>query len=592
MEELFVVRPLATLWLAFFSFVLQATTIVPFANLGTLTDRSDALVMARVIRNYEHSEDSRTFFRSRLVVEESIKGSLLVGDQFDVQKWEKLIDETWITMWGDLNLNPESRYLLFLEYRGEGLYHPLCFSYYVFEEISREGLTYIVPSPESKEFELVDLHQAEPLYVYEKTALIRHLKDFTEGIVSWNVAEARTDLTLDDFVHYSKRSAPAGCTYLTAGSKNLRWRYFPDQSVGIHYQNTGAGGCASTISQAQQAIAALSNAYPGINVIDGGSLGSVSNCGDGTALGSDYRSYIDNNLGSYRHAIIQFDDPCNEISNLTNCSGILALGGAYGIGSHTYENVSWATAQYGYVVVNNGVGACRCNNLQEILSHELSHALGLGHISASFGTANMNPSCCSPISSLDETCFDYVYPLTTSDNLLPVELVSFQGNAGQALNYLEWKTASESNVNKFVVERADNGDFVFSAIAEISSKGDTETGHQYEWKDKDPDPENYYRLKTVDFDGTSELSNVISIKREEDEAVKVYPTIAQDFTNIHIPASTPVKIQIFSVTGQLIRQQDLNGKYFQIPIGDLQPGWYFLKVFTARSNQTFEFFRN
>ncbi|MCB0688555.1 MAG: hypothetical protein KDC53_18585, partial [Saprospiraceae bacterium] len=93
MEEQFFVRPFVTLIVAMTSCLLQATTIVPFANLGTLADGSDALVMARVIKVYEHSEDDQVFFRFRLVVEESIKGSLEKGDQFDVQKWEKLTDD-------------------------------------------------------------------------------------------------------------------------------------------------------------------------------------------------------------------------------------------------------------------------------------------------------------------------------------------------------------------------------------------------------------------------------------------------------------------------------------------------------------------
>ena len=172
MEEQIFVRPLATLLMALTSCILLATTIVPFANLGSLADRSDALVMARVIKNYEYSENGQTLFRYRLIVEENLKGSLQEGDEFDVQKWEKLIDERWITMWGDLNFYTNARYLLFLEHQGENLYHPLCFSYYVFEEISKEGETYIVPSPEAREFELVDLNEAEPLVCLSKRPIV------------------------------------------------------------------------------------------------------------------------------------------------------------------------------------------------------------------------------------------------------------------------------------------------------------------------------------------------------------------------------------------------------------------------------------
>jgi hypothetical protein len=580
--------------------MLYATTIVPYENLGALADHCDALVLATVIKNYEQERDGQITFRSRLTVENEFKGDLQIGEQFDVQKWEKLIDDKWMTMWGDLNLYENARYLLFLEKRDGGLYHPICYAYYVFEEISMNGQDFIVPSEEAQEFELLDLKDAEPLFVYQKEALFGELKAAVSGTKIWDSRSARTQMTISDFfVSRSQRAAPTGCTYLYAGTKKIRWTGFPDQSVGIHYNANGALGCSnSSINDAQQAILDLQSEYPGIKVVDAGTVPNMAQCAiDMSALGSDYRTYIDNNFGSYRNIIIQYDDPCNEIANLSNCAGILAIGGVYGIGSHSYDGEDWATGKYGYVVLNNGFGACKCSAsastniaLRQTLSHELSHALGLGHISVSQGLANMNPSCCQAISSVDRNCFNYTYPPATQESLLPVELVSFSGESGQFGNQLSWETAWEANVIKYEIQRSVN-ESSFATVGIVMSKGDSDQGHTYKWFDNHPDDQNYYRLKSVDLDGTNNYSQIVELKSRRIEHALIYPTATRDEVNVNLPDDALTTIQINSSTGKLIDQMTLKNSG-KISVRDLASGWYYIQISTNLYSDTFRFFKS
>lgn len=587
MEEQSFVRPFVTLLVAMSSCILQATTIMPYANLGSLADGSDALVMARVIKQYEHSEDGQTLFRFRLIVEETIKGSLRKGDEFEVQKWEKLIDDRWITMWGDINLYQEARYLMFLEDRGNGLYHPLCFSYYIFEEISKAGQTYLVPSPEGSEIEVIDLSGAEPLYVYSKGALIHQLKAYVTGVEAWTPDSARAELAVSDFAnHNHKRSVPSGCTFLNTGGKKLRWNIFPDLSVGIHY-GSGAAGCGTADAAAQDAISNIQNAYAGINIIDAGTDGFSANCSDFTAVGADYRSYMDNTYGSYRHVIIQFDDPCGEIADLKSCGGTLAVGGAYGVGSHTYLDTAWATAKYGYIIVNNGVGSCQCSNLSSILTHELTHTMGLGHISASYGTANLNPSCCQSISSLDETCVDYAYPSPGSVQLLPVELISFEGRSDAFANRLTWATASEHNADRFAVERADDLSKEFELIGQVPAVGETAHRMNYEWRDFSPLSNCYYRLRMIDYDGQEELSNIVTIQREENIKPLLFPTQTETSVSISLPDNQLADLKIFSVDGKLIEERKISAELVEVELKDLNSGWYYLRIENQNFSEVF-----
>ncbi|MGC4099698.1 hypothetical protein [Ferruginibacter sp.] len=66
------------------------------------------------------------------------------------------------------------------------------------------------------------------------------------------------------------------------------------------------------------------------------------------------------------------------------------------------------------------------------------------------------------------------------DTVLPVKLVSFQGQAGDGFNILSWVTAEELNLEKYELERsdADNGSFQWETIATVAPQ----YGHAYQFK--------------------------------------------------------------------------------------------------------------
>lgn len=578
--------------LALHSAKIEATTIIPFENLGALALQSDAVVRAKAVRSFEHLNGGTTYFRTKFVVLDQIKGNLLKGDDFDVQKWERVIDDKWMTMWGDIDLYDGSTYLLFLEQKESGLYHPLCFSYYLFEEITMEGEAFMVPSIHAKEFELVNDDAVEALDVYHKKGIIQELRDVVNHNKEWNSKSFVADLGHEDFFErqHQRAGEPDHCNYLTSNNKHFRWPDFSSLNVGIHYNASGQVGCANANALALQCINDLNTAYPSINLVDGGTVPALANCADASALGSDYRTWISSNLGGQRHVVIQYDDPCNEISDLSGCSGILAIGGLYGIGSHIYNGETWFTGGYGYVVVNNGVGGCKCSQMGDILTHEVTHALGLGHILSSQGAANMNPSCCQTITSLDEECVSFAY-----DDLagaLPLELISFKGDADRFINILSWETAWEANVAKFILQRANDVDRDFADLADINAKGDTDFGHTYEFSDIDPDDESYYRLKSVDHDGQTDFSELVVISREKIANPVVYPTQTRDALQVRLPEEEKTQIEIVSPAGQLQQVGEINDGYTVLSVNNLAQGWYYLKLENESYSETFKFFKS
>jgi len=581
--------------LAISSNLTWATTIIPFQNLGELAVESDALVLAKVIRNYEHIDGSTKLFRSKLKVVKSLKGRMTTGEQFDVQKWERVIGETWRTMWGDIELYEGATYVLFLEDRGEGLYHPICFSYYTFEEITKGGHSYMVPSEHAKEFHLETSYEAEPLYVYEKEGMLHELGAVLNRNKAWSSHEIRTQLTYEDFYpERHQRAAPSHCTYLSSGGNGFRWQNFESQPVTVSYVATGASGCSSANTYAQACVNVLNTNYAGLDLIDGGTIPSPAACGDGSAIGSDFRSWIGSNLGGNRHIVIQYDDPCNEITNLTGCSGTLAIGGLYGIGTHTYDGDTWFTGAYGYVIVNNGVGGCYCSSSSfgSMLEHELTHAVGLGHISSIHGTANMNPSCCKDITTLDQDCADYAY--VSSEALLPVELISFTAEVSSFVNTVKWETAWESDVEKYILERADLGrPEDFTAIAEIHSKGDTDFGHAYNFTDRHASDYSYYRLRSVDFSGEFSYSDIVSLQRKTLDEPVIFPTSTAYKLHIRMPSNTDdASYWVVNATGQKLMNDQMSGYLTTVDVNDLSAGIYQIHIVDQGVTKTYKFFKN
>ena len=99
---------------------------------------------------------------------------------------------------------------------------------------------------------------------------------------------------------------------------------------------------------------------------------------------------------------------------------------------------------------------------------------------------------------------DYVAPL-------PVELISFTGKVTENKIQLQWSTASESNNQSFVVEKLINQEWTPTIVS--SGAGWSNMRIDYSVYDYKPLPgNNYYRLKQIDFDGTTSYSYIILVK--------------------------------------------------------------------------------
>lgn len=181
---------------------------------------------------------------------------------------------------------------------------------------------------------------------------------------------------------------------------------------------------------------------------------------------------------------------------------------------------------------------------------------------------------------------NYAVSLDVVQAPLPVELTSFQGEVTEKSNRLIWETASEENTEMHIIERSIDGQDNWEVVGEVPAAGNSFVAQNYKLEDMNPVAEAYYRLKSVDFDGYTEFSEVIMLERkiEEFEVVNIAPNPASASVNLTVqtPKSGFYTIRLTNTVGQIVYLEQSNmdsGIHSkEINISDLSNGIYFITI--------------
>lgn len=187
---------------------------------------------------------------------------------------------------------------------------------------------------------------------------------------------------------------------------------------------------------------------------------------------------------------------------------------------------------------------------------------------------------------------DLVLAATPSPGL-PVEYLSFTGEAKAQKIELNWQTAIEINNDYFLVEKETNG--IFRPIGRVNGNGNSSQNLGYSFTDLAPAfGANVYRLRQVDFDGAVDYSNSLEVTMDASNLgiiTRMFPNPAIGELNLEIfnMARKNVNIQIVDMQGRSLSQNTIEisqeSEIISLDVSSLSAGTYFLKLNSSGAKQ-------
>ncbi|MEM1359628.1 MAG: T9SS type A sorting domain-containing protein, partial [Bacteroidota bacterium] len=156
--------------------------------------------------------------------------------------------------------------------------------------------------------------------------------------------------------------------------------------------------------------------------------------------------------------------------------------------------------------------------------------------------------------------------------VLPLDLLSFTGEAREKTNLLTWTTANEEDFSHFEVQRSsaevgtqrpDSSDDWWEIVGEVLSSADESglapaSADERSYTFEDNPITAYYRLKMVDLDGTFTYSDVVFLENNLGAAAGamwVYPNpstgrFTVDLTELALSAGRESELRLVDVHGR------------------------------------------
>ncbi len=192
----------------------------------------------------------------------------------------------------------------------------------------------------------------------------------------------------------------------------------------------------------------------------------------------------------------------------------------------------------------------------------------------------------------DWTMTNTAYKFTTSCSssgscltVLPIGFKDFYGDRIDHVNTLFWSTATEENMDYFIIERSNDG-INFIDIGKVMAKN---TPSSYTYKDFESmvGMINYYRIRAVEKNSEATTTKIISISESDDELLStwpIYPNPSNTEINIRLNSkiNTRANILIYDVIGKVAVNQTedikVGVKVYSVDISSLQSGIYFVEI--------------
>ena len=208
---------------------------------------------------------------------------------------------------------------------------------------------------------------------------------------------------------------------------------------------------------------------------------------------------------------------------------------------------------------------------------------------------------CSPpnVSCPDRLVWTKAAATMGADNLssfLPITLQSFTAFAERETVVLEWVTAAEIDNDYFAIERSADGR-TFATIARVAGAGSSDQKNSYTHADDQPlGGRSYYRLRQVDYDGTTEYYGPVAVTFAfgAEAPVRVWPNPANDRLTLEGELKPRTRATLLDAAGRPLRNWTLTDQAprQELSLHGLAAGVYWLRLADDNAVRTLRFIRN
>lgn len=182
-----------------------------------------------------------------------------------------------------------------------------------------------------------------------------------------------------------------------------------------------------------------------------------------------------------------------------------------------------------------------------------------------------------------------------SGGTLPSRLIDFTGINKSTYNQLGWTVTEEQNVSKYELERSFDG-FRYHVVA---TKQALNSNGLISYNTNDPlvsgVSEYYYRLKTVDQDGSYTYSSVVFLRAPVQTRFTVINNPFREEIRLQysVTGNQTVSVQLYNAAGALLKKQEYqltagSGIYTVEAVGLLPAGIYHLRARCGDYQQSFK----
>jgi hypothetical protein len=174
-----------------------------------------------------------------------------------------------------------------------------------------------------------------------------------------------------------------------------------------------------------------------------------------------------------------------------------------------------------------------------------------------------------------------LYILVEDVTILPVSLINLNAECTTDKVIVKWQTTQEMNNSHFEVQKNRNSEWV--KIGTVKGAGTSYGVNSYQFNDPmNGEVLHLYRIKQVDFDGHSEISQPILTICSETNAMgnelRLYPNPVTNVLNIVSESESIGNVEVMDINGKRLIVTSIDKASTELDLSHLAPGMYFVKV--------------